>query len=46
MKKKILLLLTVLSGVLSAHATNGVTVGEVTISQGGNWHHQHRAEQR
>ena len=36
MKKKILLLLTVLSGVLSAHATNGVTVGEVTISQGGN----------
>ena len=36
MKKKILLLLTVLAGVLNVHANNSVTVGEVIVPQGGN----------
>ncbi len=36
MKKKILLLLTVLAGVLNAHADNGVAVGEATVPQGGS----------
>ena len=35
MKKKFLMLLTVLAGFVSAYATNGVTVGAVSLSQGG-----------
>ena len=36
MKKTFLMLLTVLAGIISAHADNGVTVGAVAIPQGGS----------